>query len=81
MYGKESVVKKGIHPEYKTIKVIRTDGESFETKSCLGQKMDEYRLEINPESHPAWSGKNRFTGPSVGNMKKFEEKFPGLDNI
>jgi large subunit ribosomal protein L31 len=74
-------MKKGIHPEYKTIKIIKTTGESFETKSCLGVKHAQYYLEIDPESHPAWSKQNRFTGPSIGNMKKFEKKYPGLEDL
>jgi len=74
-------MKKGIHPKYETITVIKTSGEKFVTKSCLGAKVSEYKLEIDAESHPAWSGKNRFTGPSIGNIKKFEEKFPGLEDL
>lgn len=74
-------MKEKIHPAYKEIKVIKTNGDVFVTRSCLGAKLSEYRLEIDPESHPAWSKKDRFTGPSIGNMKKFEEKYPGLDDL
>lgn len=74
-------MRKKIHPIYDVIKIIKTSGEVFETKSCLSAKMKEYHLEIDPESHPAWSKKNRFTGPSIGNMRKFEKKYPGLDDL
>jgi large subunit ribosomal protein L31 len=74
-------MKKGIHPEYGEIEVVKTNGEVFKTRSCLSVKSKNYILEIDAESHPAWSKKSRFSGPSVGNMKKFEDKFPGLDNI
>lgn len=74
-------MKNSIHPTYDTIKIIKTSGESFETKSCLSSKTKEYYLEIDPESHPAWSKKDRFTGVSIGNMRKFEKQYPGLENL
>lgn len=74
-------MKKDIHPKTKKMTVINTKGEKFELISCLGVKQETYHTEIDPESHPAWSKKNRFTGPSVGNMKKFEQKYPGLDDL
>ena len=74
-------MKKGIHPAYSEIKIVKNNGETFITRSCLGAKLKEYHLEIDPESHPAWSKKNRFTGPSIGNMRKFEKKYPGLEDL
>ncbi len=74
-------MKKSIHPEYKEIEVVKTNGDSFKIKSCLGAKHAKYFLEIDPESHPAWSKQNRFTGPSVGNVRKFEKRYPGLDDL
>lgn len=74
-------MKKGIHPKYDTIKVIKTNGETFETKSCLVAKSQTYHLEVAPEDHPAWSKKNRFGGASIGNMKKFEKQYPGLEDL
>ena len=74
-------MKKGIHPQYDTVKVIKTNGETFEVKSCLAAKVKEYHLEVSAEEHPAWSKKNRFTGASIGNMRKFEKQYPGLENL
>ena len=74
-------MKKGIHPPCGTITVIKTDGQTFETKSCLSMKYSQYYLEMDPESHPAWSKQNRFSGPSVGNVRKFEKQYPGLENL
>ena len=70
--------KKGIHPKCQKIEIITTDGGRFSVRSCLSSKVAEYHLEIDASSHPAWTKKNRFTGPSVGNVKKFESKYPGL---
>ena len=49
-------MKKEIHPDYHTIKVQLTDGSSFETKSTYGKEGDTLKLDIDPISHPAWTG-------------------------
>ena len=48
-------MKKGIHPNYHTIKVEMTDGTQFETKSTWGSEGEILKLEIDPRSHPAWN--------------------------
>lgn len=71
-------MKKGIHPKYESVKMIKTTGEIFEVRTCLSAKYADYHLEVDPEAHPAWSGKNRFSGPAIGNVKKMEKRYPGL---
>ena len=71
-------MKKKIHPKCESIEIITTDGGRFSLRSCLSIKVKEYTLEIDASAHPAWTKKSRFTGPSVGNVKKFENKYPGL---
>ena len=39
-------MKKKIHPDYHTIKVVMTDGTEFETKSTWGKKGDVLKLDI-----------------------------------
>lgn len=48
--------KPGIHPDYHVIKVQMTDGTVFETRSTWGKEGDTLVLEIDPKSHPAWTG-------------------------
>ena len=48
-------MKKDIHPNYHTIKVM-TDGTQFETKSTWGAEGAIYLSEIDPKSHSAWTG-------------------------
>ncbi len=50
-------MKKDIHPDYHTIKVEMTDGTQFETRSTWGKKGEVLRLEIDPKSHAAWTGR------------------------
>ena len=49
-------MKKGIHPDYHEIEVVMTDGSKFKTKSTWGKPSDTLKLEIDPKSHPAWTG-------------------------
>jgi large subunit ribosomal protein L31 len=67
-------MKQGIHPDYHTIKVVMTDGSSFETRSTYGQAGGTLHLDIDPKSHPAWTG-----GPQHvtdrGRVSKFNQKF------
>ena len=49
-------MKADIHPDYHMIKVQMTDGTVFETRSTWGKEGDTLALEIDPTSHPAWTG-------------------------
>jgi large subunit ribosomal protein L31 len=65
-------MKPGIHPEYHEINVIMTDGTAFKTRSCAGKAGDTMRLDIDPKSHPAWTGVQRImdTGGQVAKFNK-----------
>ncbi len=70
-------MKPGIHPEYHEITVVMTDGTQFKTRSCMGKSGDTLRLDIDPKSHPAWTGQHRIID-SGGQVAKFNKKFAGL---
>ena len=72
-----TLMKPGIHPEYHEITVIMTDGTQFKTRSCYGKAGDTLRLDIDPKSHPAWTGQHRIID-SGGQVAKFNKKFAGL---
>lgn len=67
-------MKKDIHPEYHLITVTLTDGSTFQTRSTYGKPGDTLNLDIDPSSHPAWTG-----GPArltnKGQVSKFKNKF------
>lgn len=67
-------MKDGIHPEYHEINVIMTDGTAFKTRSTWGKAGDTLRLEIDPKSHPAWTGVHRLVD-SGGQLAKFNRRF------
>ena len=70
-------MKKDIHPDYHEIKVIMTDGTEFTTRSCYGSEGDVLRLDIDPKTHPAWTGVHRLIDTG-GQLAKFNKRFQGL---
>ena len=71
-------MKATIHPDYHEITVVMTDGSSFKTRSTLGKAGDTLRLDIDPKSHPAWTGVHRLID-SGGQLAKFKKRFQGLE--
>ncbi len=70
----ETVMKKDIHPDYHEITVVMTDGTSFKTRSTYGQAGDSLRLDIDPKTHPAWTGVSR-VNERGGRVARFKERF------
>lgn len=70
-------MKADIHPDYHEIKVIMTDGSEYMTRSTYGEPGAVIRLEIDPKSHPAWTGQHRIVD-SGGQVARFNKRFGGL---
>jgi large subunit ribosomal protein L31 len=70
-------MKPSIHPDYHEITVIMTDGTEFKTRSTYGRPGETLRLDIDPKSHPAWTGHHRLVD-SGGQVAKFNKKFAGI---
>jgi len=70
-------MKDGIHPEYHEITIIMTDGSTFTTRSTYGKAGDSLRLDIDPKTHPAWTGVHRLVDTG-GQLAKFNKRFQGL---
>jgi large subunit ribosomal protein L31 len=71
-------MKADIHPEYHTIKVVMTDGTEYMTRSTWGAEGDTMTLEIDPLSHPAWTGGGQNLLDRGGRLSKFKKRFEGL---
>lgn len=67
-------MKAEIHPDYHEITVEMTDGTSYKTRSTWGKEGDVLKLEIDPKSHPAWTGVHRLVD-SGGQVAKFNKRF------
>ena len=70
-------MKAEIHPDYHMIKVQMTDGTVFETRSTWGSEGDTLVLDIDPTSHPAWTGGNQRVSEG-GRVAQFNKRFGGL---
>lgn len=70
-------MKKEGHPDYHDITVVRPNGTEFKTRSTYGKPGDILRLDIDPETHPAWTGQHRVLDRG-GQLAKFNKRFQGL---
>jgi large subunit ribosomal protein L31 len=68
-------MKSGIHPDYHPITVVMTDGTSFVTRSTYGKAGDTLNLDIDPKSHPAWTGGQQTILDRGGRVSRFNQKF------
>ena len=68
-------MKAEIHPDYHTIKVVMTDGTEYETRSTWGKEGDVMNLDVDPTSHPAWTGGGGQMLDRDGRVSKFNKKF------
>ena len=71
-------MKKDIHPDYHDITVVLTDGTEYKMRSTYGKAEDRLRLDIDPKSHPAWTGEHRLVDTG-GQVAKFKKRLKGLD--
>jgi large subunit ribosomal protein L31 len=71
-------MKSGIHPEYHPITIVMTDGTKFVTRSTYGKSGDTMNLDIDPKSHPAWTGGQATIMDRAGRVSRFNQKFAFL---
>ena len=70
-------MKQKIHPDYHEINVVMTDGSSFKTRSTYGKPGETLHLDIDPKTHPAWTGQHRLVD-SGGQVAKFNKRFQNI---
>ncbi len=71
-------MKKKIHPDYHDIKVVMTDGTEFQTRSTYGKPGEVLKLDVDPNSHPAWTGGNTKLREDAGQVARFKKKFGNI---
>jgi large subunit ribosomal protein L31 len=72
-------MKKQIHPAYHMINVVMTDGTTFQTRSTYGKPGDTLHLDVDPKSHPAWTGGQQQIVDRGGRVSRFKQKFGFLN--
>ena len=55
-----------------------TDGSEFTTRSTWGKEGDTMHLDIDPKSHPAWTGGQQQLLDRGGRLSRFQKKFSGF---
>ena len=71
-------MKKDTHPDYHEINIVMTDGTTYKTRSTWGAAGDTMTLDIDPKSHPAWTGGNTRLVDRGGQVAKFNKRFEGF---
>jgi large subunit ribosomal protein L31 len=71
-------MKADIHPQYHLIKVVMTDGTEFMTRSTYGEEGSTLNLDIDPKTHPAWTGGSQQLLDRGGRLSRFNSRFAGL---
>jgi len=68
-------MKKGIHPEYHFVNVALNDGTSYRTRTTWGTPNAQLTLDIDPTTHPAWTGGQQHLMDRGGRLTRFNKKF------
>ena len=63
-------MKEGIHPEYKTAKVVCACGNVIETRSTRG----DFHIEICSACHPFFTGKQKIMD-TAGRIERFKNRY------
>ena len=71
-------MKADTHPDYHFITVTLTNGETYQTRSTYGKEGDTLNLDIDPSTHPAWTGGNQQMLDRGGRVSRFNTKFGGF---
>ena len=71
-------MKADIHPHYHLIKVVMTDGTEYLTRSTYGSAGDTLNLDIDPKTHPAWTGGSQQLLDRGGRLSKFNSRFGNI---
>jgi large subunit ribosomal protein L31 len=67
-------MKKGIHPDYKEITVVMSDGTEVITRSTMDTKDGVYRSEVDSKNHPFYTKSNTFAS-TAGRVDRFKRRY------
>ncbi|MEM8789336.1 MAG: 50S ribosomal protein L31 [Pseudomonadota bacterium] len=71
-------MKKDLHPDYHVIDVKMTNGDVVQMRSTYGAEGDTLTLDIDPTTHPAWTGGSTRLMDTGGRVSRFKKKYEGL---
>ena len=68
-------MKKGIHPNYHMVTVQLNDGTTYRTRTTWGESGQKLTLDIDPSTHPAWTGGQQQLVDRGGRLTRFNKRF------
>ena len=68
-------MKKGIHPDYHFVDVVLNDGTSYRTRTTWGEPGGKLTLDIDPSTHPAWTGGQPQLLDRGGRLSRFIKRY------
>lgn len=71
-------MKNGIHPEYKEITVVLSDGTEFKTRSTMNANNGVYKSEVDSKNHPFYTD-NLKLQKKADRIDRFNKRY-GKDN-
>lgn len=67
-------MKKGIHPDYKEITVLMSDGSEIVTRSTIETKDGVYRSEVDSKNHPFYNADQKLQ-KKAGRVDRFNKRY------
>jgi large subunit ribosomal protein L31 len=67
-------MKKGIHPDYKEIKVVLSDGSELKTRSTMNVKDGVYKSEVDSKNHPFYN-KDQKISKKADRIDRFNKRY------
>lgn len=67
-------MKKGIHPEYKEVTVVLSDGTEMKTRSTIEAEDGVYKSEIDSKNHPFYN-KDQKIQKKAGRIDRFNKRY------
>jgi large subunit ribosomal protein L31 len=71
-------MKEGIHPDYKEITVVLSDGTEFKTRSTMDPDNGIFKSEVDSKNHPFYTDDLNFQ-KKAGRIDRFNKRY-GKDN-
>jgi len=68
-------MKKGIHPNYHFVTVTLNDGSTYKTRTTFSPPGGKVTLDIDPTTHPAWTGGQQQLVDRGGRLTRFNKRF------
>jgi large subunit ribosomal protein L31 len=67
-------MKKGIHPDYKEVTVVMSDGTEIKTRSTIDTEDGVYKSEVDSKNHPFYN-KDKKIKQKAGRIDRFNKRY------